>query len=107
MSPGNPIQRIAIIGAGAIGEAYDSMFYEMDGDSISFIAAGERAARLESEGIIANGKRYPIPVVRPGENPAPLDLIIVAVKHHHLSQAILDLRARGDRPHGRRHPEME
>ncbi|MEW6667282.1 MAG: 2-dehydropantoate 2-reductase [Thermodesulfobacteriota bacterium] len=92
MNHGSAIERIAILGAGAIGGAYASMFYEMDPSCISFIAAGERAARLESAGIIVNGRHYPIPVYRPGENPAPVDLLIVAVKHHHLPQAIRDLQ---------------
>ena len=40
--------------------------------------------------MIVNGKRYVIPVVLPEEPPA--DLIIVAVKYHHLDAAIQDMR---------------
>jgi len=38
-----------------------------------------------------NGERFLIPVTRPEES-APADLIIVAVKHHQLHQAVEDMR---------------
>jgi 2-dehydropantoate 2-reductase len=87
------IERIYIIGAGAVGAAYASIFHDMDPSCVSFIAGGERFERLRREGIIVNGKSYPIPVLN-SEEPFPAaDLLIVTVKHHHLDQAIGEMKS--------------
>ncbi len=86
------IERVAIIGAGAIGAAYAAKFFEAEGFSTVLIAEGERAARLEREGLVVNGVPYRIPVRRVEEDGPPADLIMVAVKFHHLPQAVHDLR---------------
>jgi 2-dehydropantoate 2-reductase len=88
----NPsIEKVAIIGAGAIGAAYGSILYEMDPRGVSFIAAGGRYEKLKRDGVVVNGKRYAIAVARP-EEATPADLLIVAVKHHHLDQAIGEMK---------------
>jgi 2-dehydropantoate 2-reductase len=86
------IETISIIGAGAMGAAYASMLYTMDNNCVSFIAGGERFERLTKEGLIVNGKHYPIPVVTPEDSRPPADLLIVAVKHHHIDKAIRDIK---------------
>ena len=86
------IEKIAIIGAGAIGASYASMFYNMSMDSVSFIAGETRYVKLKQDGIVVNGKHYNIPVYLPGHTNTPYDLVIVAVKHHHLDSAITDLQ---------------
>ncbi|HET6460005.1 MAG TPA: 2-dehydropantoate 2-reductase [Syntrophales bacterium] len=88
------IDTISIIGAGALGAAYGGLFYDMDMRSVSFVAGGKRFERLRKEGLIVNGKHYFIPVVLPGDLSAPADLVIVAVKHHHLGDVIRDMRNR-------------
>ncbi len=91
------IESVYVIGAGALGAAYAGLLYEMDEKIVAFIAAGERAKRLGDQGVIVNGKPYRISVFRPEEIANPADLVIVAVKHHHLDQAIGELnRAVGD-----------
>ena len=85
------IEKIAIIGAGALGAAYGSLLHEMDPECICFIASGARFERLRRDGVVVNGKRYPIAVVSPDEA-EPTDLLIVAVKHHHLDQAIAEMK---------------
>jgi 2-dehydropantoate 2-reductase len=85
------IEKIAIIGAGALGAAYGSLLYEMDPKCICFIASGARFERLRRDGVVVNGTRYPIAVVSPDEA-EPADLLIVAVKHHHLDQAIAEMK---------------
>jgi 2-dehydropantoate 2-reductase len=82
-----PIEKIIVIGAGALGAAYGSILYEMDPKCVCFIASGERYEKLKRDGVVVNGKRYAIAVIRP-EEVTPADLLIVAVKHHHLDQAI-------------------
>ena len=88
------IETISIIGVGALGEAYGGLLYDMDTRAASFVAGGERLERLRKEGLIVNGKRYIIPVIPPEDLSAPVDLIIVAVKYHHLDDAIRDMKNR-------------
>jgi len=88
------IETISIIGAGALGAAYGGLLYDMDMRSVSFVAGGKRFERLRKEGLIVNGKRYFIPVVPPEDLSAPADLIIVAVKYHHLDYVIRDMKNR-------------
>ncbi len=87
---------VAILGAGAMGAAYASKFYATDPRCISLIAKGERAARLKTDGLIVNGQHFFIPVTSPGDNISPADLILVALKHQHLAEALHDLAHRAD-----------
>ncbi|MFO7783954.1 MAG: ketopantoate reductase family protein [Thermodesulfobacteriota bacterium] len=89
-----PIQDVSIIGAGAMGAFYASRFSNLDGVTVSLVADGDRCDRLRAEGIIVNGRRYAIPVIRPGDDEPPSDLVLVAVKSLHLDQALRDLEGR-------------
>jgi 2-dehydropantoate 2-reductase len=89
-----PIKKIAVIGAGAMGACYASKFYEMDKNCISLVATGDRYDRLKEKGLIVNGKHYFFNVIRPEEKAPPSDFIIVAVKHHHLEEAMRDISNR-------------
>jgi 2-dehydropantoate 2-reductase len=86
------IESAYIIGAGALGAVYAGLLFEMDENSVAFIAAGERGERLRHHGVIVNGRPYRIPVLHPEEIPRPADLVLVAVKHHHLDQAIGEMK---------------
>jgi len=86
-----PIKTIAVIGAGAMGASYASKFYEIDKNCISLVAKGDRYDRLREKGLIVNEKHYFFNVIRPEEKAPPSDLIMVAVKHHHLEEAIRDI----------------
>ena len=88
------IQTISVIGPGAMGASYAAILYNMDRNCASFVADGERFERLRREGLIVNGKHYAIPVLRPEDLSPPADLVIVAVKHHHLEDAIRDTKNR-------------
>ena len=87
-----PINRIAIIGAGAMGGAYAAMFNTVDAFDTLFVARGPRAQRLSQNGLIVNEKPIRLPVVQPDQATAPADLVMVALKHHHLQDALDDLR---------------
>jgi 2-dehydropantoate 2-reductase len=87
-----PIERIGIIGAGAIGGVIGSLLYSMDKECVAFIADGERRDRLVRGGLIVNGRLFRIPVVPANRTSGTFDLVIVAVKNHHLSVAIEQLR---------------
>jgi 2-dehydropantoate 2-reductase len=82
---------VAILGAGAMGSAYASRFAETPGCKTLFVARGERHEHLAGEGIVVNGKAYHLPVLCPEEDTPPADLILVALKHHHLPNAVHDL----------------
>lgn len=86
------ISAVYIVGAGAMGAAYGALFHDLDSGSVSFIARGERAERLRRDGVSVNGKLYRFRVLDPEEIRVPADLVLVAVKHHHLEQAIGDMR---------------
>jgi len=86
-----PVKTISIIGAGAMGASYMSLFYEMDKDCVSVVAKGERYKRLKKQGLIINEKQYFPKLIRPDDKTRPSDLIIVAVKHHNLPEAIRDI----------------
>jgi 2-dehydropantoate 2-reductase len=92
------IQRVVLCGAGAVGSAYAARLHDLDPAGLAVVAGGERRARLEREGITVNGRRIPLRCVSPGEPAPPADLLLVAVKQHHLAAAVEDVRsAVGDR----------
>ena len=80
------IQKVAILGAGAMGAYFAARFVET-GFSTCLIARGQRFEKLNRDGLIVNGKRFYIPVIDPDQADEPVDLIIVALKHHHLQEA--------------------
>lgn len=83
--------KVAIVGAGALGAIYGSLLFQAGPDSVCFIARGDRHERLKREGIVVNGQAFRVPVLKP-EEASPVDLLLVAVKHYQLDQAIEDLR---------------
>jgi 2-dehydropantoate 2-reductase len=81
-----------VLGAGAMGAFYASKFFDAFPSSTVLVARGIRYDRLTGEGLVVNGKQYSVPVVHPDEAGSPADLIIVALKNHHLPEAVHDLR---------------
>ena len=75
-----------------MGAFFASKFLDASDFSTSVLARGARCERLRSDGLIVNGKPYAVPVTHPEESNSPADLIIVALKHHHLPEAVHDLR---------------
>lgn len=88
----NQIENVAIIGAGALGLLFGSKLFSAPDVRTFFIADGSRADRLEKEPLSYNGVIYPIPVLRPEDGAQTMDLIIVAVKHSQLEEAVAGLR---------------
>lgn len=93
------LNKIYISGLGAIGSAYAGKLYEMDPQCVKIIASQERIESYKKEGVRVNDKLYPFEYVTPVEmgtqttvsDDQKADLIIVAVKYHHLHQAIKDI----------------
>ncbi len=88
----NEIKRVAIFGAGAMGAYFSTCFFKTEGFDTALVAKGERLKRLMDEGIVVNGETYRIPVVDPGNGVNEFDLIIFALKHHHLVNVAGDLK---------------
>ena len=68
------IQKIAIIGAGAMVVVYAARFQETDAGAVALIAAGERARRFRQAGLVVNDRHFQLPVVEPGADPSPVGL---------------------------------
>lgn len=88
----NDTTNVAILGAGAMGAALAAQFYKTPEYSVTLIAKDERYARLKEHGLTVNGIHLPISVTHPDHAPGTADVIIVALKHRHLAEAIEDLR---------------
>ena len=86
------IHKIVILGAGAMGAFFATRFFDADGFSTAVVARDQRFDRLKNHGLVVNGKPYIIPVIHPEEDTSPADLIIVALKNHHLPESIPDLK---------------
>ena len=86
------IQNVTIVGLGALGCAYAGKLYDMNPNGLKILAGGERANRYKADGFFINGKRYDFTYVPPEEAGQTADLIIVLVKTHQLSKAIMEMR---------------
>lgn len=82
------INSIAIVGAGAMGAAYASMFIDVGCFQPYFLASGKRYQLLSTQKLQVNGKSYAVPVKQPEDVKTAADLVIVALKHHHLPEAL-------------------
>ncbi len=89
------LKSVLVVGAGAIGSIVAGTIHKAMPGAVRILAGGDRARRLQADGVRLNGKRFDIPVApctgiaADGEQP---DLIVVAVKNHQLGQAINDMR---------------
>jgi len=83
---------IGVIGLGAVGASYAARISDAHPEAeLRVVADGPRAERVRREGVVVNGERYRFPAVEPGQSVTPADLVIVAVKCHHLPEAIEQL----------------
>ncbi len=87
------IKTVGIVGAGAMGAAYAAMFSEAFDFRVFFVARGERYQRLKRGPLEVNGRRHAIAVVHPDQVGEACDLVLVALKHHHLAGALDDIKA--------------
>ncbi|GAB1482323.1 2-dehydropantoate 2-reductase [Treponema sp.] len=81
------IDRVLIVGAGAVGAAVASAIHTRLPGSVSVLADGERLERYRQNGFIVNGKRYDFPLASI-DKVEKFDLVIISVKHHHQDAAI-------------------
>ncbi|MFH2113722.1 MAG: ketopantoate reductase family protein [Spirochaetota bacterium] len=98
------IQRVLVVGTGAIGAALASIIQRACPGCVSVLAEGERLERYRRDGFVVNGETMQFnlapPVDTAGQAGAPagspvpsgFDLIVLAVKYHHLALAIDQMR---------------
>ena len=82
------LNNILFAGAGALGALYSHKMADK-GKNIYFLASGERQKRLEKNGLVVNSKIYPVKCT--GDSSFTADLLIVAVKYHHLDEVLNSL----------------
>lgn len=85
------IKKVSIIGTGAIGATFASTIHDHIGDNLRIIASVERYDRYQKNGFIVNGKAYDFNYVKPEEDVEKADLLLIAVKYHHLDQVVKDI----------------
>jgi 2-dehydropantoate 2-reductase len=85
------IQNVYIIGLGAIGGAYGSRIMENCPETLKILAGSGRFDKYVKDGVSVNGKKIPFTYVKPGVTEEKADLIMIAVKNHHLDQTINDI----------------
>ena len=82
--------RILIAGAGALGALYSHKMMD-NGITPLFLADGERQKRLEENGFNVNGKHYKVKCTGSRNKDFKADLVIIAVKYHHLDSVLESL----------------
>ncbi len=82
------IRELAVIGAGAIGAVYGTLLHTAYPGRVRFVADSARAERLAASGVVINGVSHAVPAASPETLEVQPDLIIVAVKYHHLPAAM-------------------
>lgn len=88
----DPIQRVYISGLGAIGSTYAARLYEYNPELVSVIADQARIDRYNRDGVYVNGKAFSFRYTLPDASESPADLILIAVKQHHLEESIKAIR---------------
>lgn len=85
------IQKVALLGAGAVGAYFIWGLSEKLGDNFIVVATGERKERLKKDGIIINDKHYHLNVKEPSEV-TDIDLLLVSTKYGALTDTLNDIR---------------
>lgn len=86
------IQKISIIGAGAVGALYAYRLQEAFGtENARLIADASRKARYDRDGFLLNGKRVDFTIVTPDMEVEPADLVILATKNLQLEEAVASI----------------
>lgn len=82
------IESVAVIGAGALGLLYADALSPVLGDGVFFAAGEERRTKINHTVYSINGRDARFRAVSPDDLEAKPDLLIVAVKNHHLESIV-------------------
>lgn len=86
------LEKVYVCGLGAVGCSYAAALEHWRPGSTRIIAGQERISRYSHAGVTVNGKTISFSYLRPDETAAVADLILIAVKHHQLPEAIAAIR---------------
>jgi len=86
------IRKVYLSGLGAIGSSYASRIHDADPDCLKVILDKDRYKRYKNDSYYINDKAYSFNYIRPEEAFETADLLIIAVKQHHLDQCIQDVK---------------
>lgn len=86
------IHNVAILGAGAMGGYFAAQFFDAPDFNTILVADSAHCEKLNRDGLIVNGKHYFIPAMQPEAVAAPMDLVLVALKHNQLKPMVPTLR---------------
>ncbi|MFC2947202.1 ketopantoate reductase family protein [Virgibacillus sediminis] len=86
------IERVSLVGLGAVGAAYGSKLHQLLGNSFKVVANEERVKRYSEQGIRVNDEELNFRYMLPEETCQPADLVIFAVKNAELHQALEDVK---------------
>ncbi|NLK96090.1 MAG: ketopantoate reductase family protein [Clostridiales bacterium] len=87
------INKVGIIGLGALGTMYGKLFTDKLGkDSVFIMANSSRIEKYKKEGVYSNNKLCDFSYVNTEDKGEPFDLVIFAVKYNALPKAIEDAK---------------
>jgi len=87
------IEKIALIGMGAVGTVYGRLLYDCYGDDFKVISGGSRKEKLQKSGFTLNNETFYPNVISEGDTKEIFDLIIFCVKNYQLEEAIEDVKS--------------
>lgn len=82
------IEKVVIVGAGALGAFYASRFICAGTFSVAVAAEGARGEAIRKEGLRVNGQHFGVDVITSARCRGPADLVIVALKDYQLADAM-------------------
>lgn len=86
--PETTIKRVYFLGFGALGTMYAAKLQQSNSRQVKVIVDEVRKDRYQQEQIIVNGDLFQFDFITPKSGVEPADLIIVALKQHHLNEAL-------------------
>lgn len=88
------LNKVGVIGVGAVGSMLTDRLYAKHEDALCVIATGARCNRLSFDGLTVNGRTIHPEIRDAAAGLEDLDLIIIAVKNYHLDSVIGDLKGK-------------
>ena len=87
------IERVGIIGRGAVGVLYGNLLNEKLGkERVGFIADEKRASQYRDNPVFCNGRICDFTYASDGKSYGPVDLLLIAVKYPVLMESLESVR---------------